>query len=157
MLVLKTLLPHEIFVVLYQHIDNFHPTWYAVVNYKANNKFMYGCQQVLINADIELEAVLEFVLGESNKLRNCGIYYARQLYFKTGKIVSKYALHSLLKINPHFQALYASAAQQTLTSVAESFKSFIGLLKGIKNGSVTQRPKIPGYFDTLPSLKAWGF
>ena len=116
---------------------------------------MYGCQQVLINADKELEAVLEFVAGESNKLRNCGVYYARQLYFKTGRIVSKYDLHSLLKINPHFQALYASAAQQTLTSVAESFKSFIGLLKGVKNGSVTQRPKMPGYRKNSLALIAY--
>lgn len=116
---------------------------------------MYGCQQVLINADKELEAVLEFVAGESNKLRNCGVYYARQLYFKTSKIVSKYDLHSLLKANPHFQALYASAAQQTLTSVAESFKSFIGLLKGIKNGSVTQRPKMPEYRKNSLALIAY--
>lgn len=130
---------------------------------------MYGCQQVLINADKELEAVLEFVSGESNKLRNCGVYYARQMYFKTGKIVSKYDLHSLLKTNPHFQALYASAAQQTLTSVAESFKSFIGLLKGIKHGSVTQHgffggkdssqnkpcPKMPGYRKNSLALIAY--
>lgn len=155
MLVLKTLLSHEIFVVLYQHIDNFHFTWYAVVKYKAINKVMYGCQQILIKADKELEAVLEFVAGESNKLRNCGVYYARQMYFKTGKIVSKDDLHSLLKTNPHFQALYASAAQQTLTSVAESFKSFVGLLKGIKNGSVTQRPKMPGYRKNSLALIAY--
>ena len=29
--------------------------------------------------------------------------------------------------------------------MAESFKSFMGLLKGIKEGRVTQRPKLPGY------------
>lgn len=120
---------------------------------------MYGCQQVLINADSGLEAVLEFVAGESNKLHNCGVYYARQLYFKTGKIVSKYDLHSLLKTNPHFQALYASAAQQTLTSVAESFKSFVGLLKGVKDGSVNQRSKMPGYrknsLALIAYLKKW--
>ena len=106
---------------------------------------MYGCQQVLISADKDLRAILEFVCEESNKLRNCGVYYARQLYFKTGKIVSKFDLHSLLKTNPHFQALYASAAQQTLTGVAESFKSYVGLLKGVKSGTVAQRPKLPGY------------
>lgn len=105
----------------------------------------YGCQQVLIRPDKELKAVLEFVCEESNKLANCGIYYARQLYFKTGNIPSKFDLHRLMKRNIHFRALYSHVAQQTLTSVAESFKSYIGLLKGIKKGTVTQRPKLPGY------------
>lgn len=106
---------------------------------------MYGCQQVLISSGSELKAILEFVCSESNKLANCGIYYARQLYFKTGKIPGKAELHRLLKTNPHFKALYSHVAQQTLTSVAESFSSFIGLLKGIKKGIVEQRPRIPNY------------
>jgi putative transposase len=105
----------------------------------------YGCQQILISPDKELKAVLEFVCEESNKLANCGVYYARQLYFKTGKIPSKFDLHRLMKENIHFQSLYSHVAQQTLTSVAESFKSFMGLLRGIKKGAVTQRPKLPGY------------
>ncbi len=105
----------------------------------------YGCQQVLINPSRELKAVLEFVCAESNKLANCGAYYSRQLYFKTGKIPPKYELHRLLKSNPHFKALYSHVAQQTLTSVAESFKSFIGLLKGVAKGTVVQHPKLPGY------------
>ncbi|MEG4323242.1 MULTISPECIES: transposase [unclassified Microcoleus] len=89
--------------------------------------------------------MLEFVCEESNKLANCGIYYSRQLYFKTGKFPSKATLHRLMKDNLHFKALYSHVAQQTLTSVAESFQSYIGLLKGIKNGTVTQCPKLPGY------------
>jgi putative transposase len=92
----------------------------------------YGCQQILINPDKELRAILEFVCEESNKLANCGIYYARQLYFKTGKIPSKFDLHRMMKGKAHFQALYSHVAQQTLTSVAESFKSYMGLLKGVK-------------------------
>lgn len=36
---------------------------------------MFGCQQVLIHADKNLEAILEFVCGESVKLSNCGTYY----------------------------------------------------------------------------------
>lgn len=106
---------------------------------------MYGCQQVLISPGSELKAILEFVCGESNKLANCGIYYARQLYFKTGKTPGRAELHRLLKTNPHFKALYSHVAQQTLTSVAESFSSFIGLLKGIAKGTVEQRPRIPSY------------
>lgn len=106
---------------------------------------MYGCQQVLISPGSELKAVLEFICSESNKLANCGIYYARQLYFKTGRIPGRAELHRLLKTNLHFKALYSHVAQQTLTSVAESFASFIGLLKGVAKGSVDQRPKLPNY------------
>lgn len=42
-------------------------------------------------------------------------------------------------------AFYSDTAGQILTGVAESFKSFLGLQKGIKNGTVAQRPKLPGY------------
>lgn len=111
----------------------------------------YGCQQVLISPEKELKAVIEFICEESNKLANCGTYYSRQLYFKTGKVPSKYDLHRLMKSNPHFRALYSHVAQQTLTSVAESFKSFVGLVKGITKGSVRQQPKLPKYRKT--SLK----
>lgn len=41
--------------------------------------------------------------------------------------------------------LYCDTAQQILTGVAESFKSFLGLLKAFKNGGITERPKLPGY------------
>jgi putative transposase len=105
----------------------------------------YGCQQILINPDSNLKAILEFVCGESTKLGNCGTYYSRQLYFKTGRIPTKYDLHRELAINPHFKALHSQVAQQCLTTIAESFKSFIGLLKGIKKGTVTQKPKLPNY------------
>lgn len=105
----------------------------------------YGCQQILISPDSILKAILEFVCGESAKLSNCGTYYSRQLYFKTGLIPTKYDLHRELSINPHFKALHSQVAQQCLTTIAESFKSFIGLLKGIKNGTVTQKPRLPNY------------
>ena len=48
--------------------------------------------------------------------------------------------------NLHYnKAFYSDTAQQILTTVAESFKSFVGLLKGIKEGAVTQRPRQPNY------------
>ncbi len=106
---------------------------------------MFGCQQILISPNLELKAILEFLCGESNKLNNCAVYYARQLYFKTGKIVRKFDLVNQLKGNIHFRAMHSQAGQQCLLSVAESFSSFIGLLKGIKLGSVSQKPKIPKY------------
>jgi putative transposase len=95
---------------------------------------MFGCQQVLINPDPQLKGVLEFLCGESNKLHNCGTYLSRQLYFKIGKAPSKFDLHRELKGNPHFKAMQSHVSQQCLTTVAESFKSFFGLLKGVKKG-----------------------
>jgi putative transposase len=109
---------------------------------------MFGCQQVLIKSDKDTQAVLEYLCSESAKLSNCGIYYSRQLYFKTGRIPNRAQLHKVLGTenqNLHYKAFYSDTAQQILTGVAESFKSFLGLLKGIKNGMVTQRPKLPGY------------
>jgi len=47
--------------------------------------------------------------------------------------------------NLHYKAFYSKTAQQILTTVAESFKSLVGLLKGIKEGAVTQRPTRPNY------------
>jgi putative transposase len=109
---------------------------------------MLGCQQVLIKSDKDTQAVLEYLCSESAKLSNCGIYYSRQLYFKTGRIPNRAQLHKVLGTenqNLHYKAFYSDTAQQILTGVAESFKSFWGLLKGIKNGTVTQRPRLPGY------------
>lgn len=105
----------------------------------------YGCQQTLIPPSQELRAILEYVCCEANKLSNCGIYYARQMYFKTGKVVSKFDLHKQLNSNPHFGALQSQVAQQTLTTIAESFKSFIGLLKAYTKGTILDRPKLPKY------------
>ncbi len=109
---------------------------------------MLGCQQNLINPTKDLKAILEFLCSESSKLTNCGIYYARQMYFKTGKIPSRTELHKVLGTenqNLHYKAFYSDTAQQILTTVAESFKSYIGLLKGMGKGTVTQRPRLPNY------------
>jgi putative transposase len=106
---------------------------------------MFGCQQILIHLSDEIKSILEYICEESTKLSNCGKYYARQLFFKTGKIPSKFDLHREMSKNPHFQALYSQVAQQCLTTVAESFQSFMGLLKALKLGTVEQRPKLPGY------------
>jgi IS605 OrfB family transposase len=102
---------------------------------------MFGCQPILI----ESSPVLEFICSEANKLANCGIYYARQLFFKTGRYVSKYSLIYEYKSNKHFQALYSQAAQQTLIAVWESFKSYRELLRLWKSGELLDKPKLPNY------------
>ncbi|MGM3308068.1 RNA-guided endonuclease InsQ/TnpB family protein [Anabaena sp. WFMT] len=106
---------------------------------------MYGCQQVRINPNSALKGVLEFLCSESVKLANCGTYYARQLFWKTGKIPGKFDLHRELRNNPHCSSMYSQVAQQCLTTVAESFKSYVGLIKSIKKGTLTQKSKLPGY------------
>ncbi len=106
---------------------------------------MYGCQQVLVSQDSELINILTFLCEESHKLTNMGIYYARQLYFKTKKGISKFDLEKIYKTNNHYKVLYSQAAQQILRTVAESFKSYYGLIKAYKAGKITDRPKIPNY------------
>lgn len=95
--------------------------------------------------DNELKAVLEYLCAESNKLYNCTIYLARQLYFKTGKISNGKWLSTVMKNNPHAKAIYASAAQQTCISVGEAFKGFNALRKLWKQGQLSEKPKPPKY------------
>jgi IS605 OrfB family transposase len=106
---------------------------------------MFRCQQVLIHPSDEIKSILEYICEESTKLSNCGKYYSRQLFFRTGRIPRKFDLHHEMRKNPHFQALHSQVAQQCLTTVAESFQSFMGLLKAVKKGTIEQRPKLPGY------------
>lgn len=106
---------------------------------------LYGCQQILISPNDELKGILEYICEEARKLSDCGIYYARQMFFKTGKILSKFDLINELTRNKHYQALYSQVAQQALMNVAESFKSFKGLVREARKGNVSQRPKLPNY------------
>ncbi|MDJ0712802.1 MAG: transposase [Prochloraceae cyanobacterium] len=106
---------------------------------------MYGCQQVLVSQNPDLLNILTFLCEESHKLTNMGIYYARQLYFKAQKGIGKYDLEKVYKSNNHYKVLYSQAAQQILRTVAESFKSYYGLIKAYKKGKITERPQIPNY------------
>ncbi len=106
---------------------------------------MFGCQQVLIKSDKETQAILEYLCSESNDLYNCAVYYARQMWFKTGTIVSGFDLTAEMKTNRHFNAGYASSMQQTCINVGEAFKSFKQLLAKSKKGELDQKPKAPKY------------
>lgn len=67
---------------------------------------------------------------------------------RTGNIPSRAQLHKVLGTenqNRHYQAFSSDTAQQILTGVAESFKSFLGLMKAFKNGVIKERPKLPKY------------
>jgi len=70
------------------------------------------------------------------------------MYFKAGKIPSWSDLHKVLATenrNLHYKAFYSDTAQQILTTIVVSFKSFVGWLKSFKEAAVTQRPKLPNY------------
>ncbi|MEA5471457.1 transposase, partial [Spirulina sp. 06S082] len=105
---------------------------------------MYGCQQNLIK-DSENLSFLEYLCTTANKLINCGIYLARQLYFKRGIIIKKFDILTELKNNVNFKFLHSQAAQQTLMGVAESFKSYKELSKKYQKGELENRPRLPNY------------
>lgn len=106
---------------------------------------MFGCQQELIKCDKETKSIIAYLCFESNSLYNCAVYYARQMWFKTGKVVSGFDLTAEMKTNKHFKAGYASAMQQTCLNVGEAFKSFKKLLLKAKKGELNQKPKVPNY------------
>lgn len=109
---------------------------------------MFGCQQNLINSDKHTLAVIEYLCCESNKLYNCAVYYARQMWFKTAKIISGFDLTAEMKTNKHFSAGYASSMQQTCLNVGEAFKSFKQLLTKFRQGKLEDKPKPPKYRKT---------
>lgn len=51
-------------------------------------KKLMGVQQILLRLDKETEAILKYLCEQSGKLYNNGVYFARQTFFKTGKILT---------------------------------------------------------------------
>jgi IS605 OrfB family transposase len=109
---------------------------------------MFGCQQDLIKADKVTQTIIEYLCHESNDLFNCAVYYGRQLWFKTGDVVSGFDLTREMKTNRHFNAGYASSMQQTCLNVGEAFGSFKKLRQKFLNGEIDHHPKVPGYRKT---------
>jgi len=91
------------------------------------------------------DSLLEFICSEANKLRNCGIYYTHQVWFKIRRYLGKFDLINEYKTNFHYQVLHSQAAQQTLLSVRESFRSFYKLERKFRNGELEFKPKLPNY------------
>jgi transposase len=99
----------------------------------------------LLHPDNELKAILRFICTTANFLINCGIYYPRQIYFKTKTIIGKYDLEAEYKTNKNFKALHSQAAQQVLRSVSESFESFKKLKQAFNRGEIVDKPRPPKY------------
>ena len=104
-----------------------------------------GCQQVLLHPEQNLLAILEYLCGEANKVFNCSVYYARQVWFKENQFLTQGKLCGQMKRNIHFNAMYASSAQQICNGIVESFRSFKQLLKLFRKGELANKPKPPKY------------
>jgi transposase, IS605 OrfB family, central region len=113
---------------------------------KANT--MMGVQQVVLCTDPEIRALIEYLCQQSGKLYNTGVYFARQTFFKTGKLLTgKFDLASEPSVAKSLlaQSMPSTPMQQTLMSVTESFKSFKNLRDLYTKGQLHFRPKPPGY------------
>jgi putative transposase len=76
-----------------------------------------GVQQVLLHPDQETESILRYLCEQSGKHYNNGVYFARQTFFKTGRILTgkfDLAYESSVSKTPVAQSLPSSPAQQTL-------------------------------------------
>lgn len=107
-----------------------------------------GVQQILLHLDKDTETLLEYLCQQSGKLYNCGIYYARQIFFKTGKLLTgkfDLAFEPTVSKTLLAQSMPSTPMQQTLMSVAEAFKSYKGLRELFIIGQLPFLPKPPGY------------
>ncbi len=112
-----------------------------------SNKSM-GVQQVLLSPDNQTKALLEYLCQQSGKLYNTGVYFARQIFFKTAKLLTgKFDLAFEPSISKSIlaQSLPSTPMQQTLMSVTEAFKSFKELRDLYLKGELHFRPKPPNY------------
>lgn len=115
-----------------------------------------GIQQVLLNPDQETKALLEYLCQQSGKLYNCGVYFARQTFFKTGKLLTgKFDLVSEPSVAKTLlaQSIPSTPMQQTLMSVAEAFKSYKGLRELFFKGQLHFKPKPPSYLKDSKLFK----
>jgi putative transposase len=114
----------------------------------AKNKKSMGVQQILLSPDNETKALLEYLCQQSGKLYNNAVYFARQTFFKTGKLLtSKFDLIYEESISKSLVAnsLPSTPMQQTLMSVTEGFKSFKELQSLFLKGQLHFKPKAPDY------------
>lgn len=119
-----------------------------VVEPMAKAKKTMGVQQVLLTPDTETKALLEYLCQQSGKLYNNAVYFARQTFFKTGKILSgKYdiAFEPTVAKTLIAQSMPSTPMQQTLMSVTEAFKSFKELRILFFQGQLHFKPQVPDY------------
>jgi putative transposase len=107
-----------------------------------------GVQQVLLHPDTETTGILKYLCEQSGKLYNNGVYFARQTFFKTGRLLTgKFDLDFVPSVAKTLiaQSLPSTPMQQTLRSVTEAFKSFKELRSLFLNGQLHFKPQVPNY------------
>jgi IS605 OrfB family transposase len=122
----------------------------------AKTRKSMGVQQVLLHPDIETKSILNYLCEQSGKHYNNGVYFARQTFFKTGKLLTgKFDLVYEPTVSKTIVAksLPSVPAQQTLLSVTEAFKSFKGLRELYFNGQLHFKPKAPNYLKGTKLFK----
>jgi putative transposase len=118
-------------------------------------KKLMGVQQVLLDPDPETKAILEYLTEQSGKLYNTAVYYGRQIFFKTGRLLTgKFDLIYEPTVSKTMlaQSLPSIPAQQTLMSATEAFKSFKELRLMYFRGELDQNPN-PGYLEGSKRFK----
>jgi putative transposase len=109
-----------------------------------------GIQQMLLHPDQETEALLQYLCEQSGKVYNSGVYFSRQTFFKTGKmLLGKFDLdfEPTVAKTQTAQSLPSTPMQQTLRSVIEAWKSYQGLRDLHFKGQLHFRPKPPNYLE----------
>lgn len=82
----------------------------------------------------------------SNNLYNQGLYQTRQHFFTQHALLTYENNYAICKTDENYRLLQASVAQQTLKTVAASFRSFFALLKKCRKGEYRWRDaRIPHY------------
>jgi len=122
----------------------------------AKPKKFIGVQQVLLHLDDETKAIVEYLCQQSGKIYNTGLYFARQLFFKTGKLLTgKFDLAFEPSVSKSLlaQSMPSTPMQQTLMSVTESFKSFRQLKDLYLNGQLDFKPRVPDYLTGAKLFK----
>ncbi len=111
-------------------------------------KKQMGVQQILLSPDTETLSILKYLCEQSGKLYNNGVYFARQTFFKTGKLLTgKFDLDFEPSVAKTLvaQSLPSTPMQQTLRSVTEAFKSFKELRVLYFQGQLHFKPQVPDY------------
>ena len=109
-----------------------------------------GVQQVLLHPDVETKAILQYLCEQSGKVYNSGIYFSRQTFFKTGRmLLGKFDLdfEPTVAKTQTAQSLPSTPMQQTLRSVIEAWRSYKALRDLFFKGQLPNRPKPPGYLE----------
>ncbi|NEP21945.1 transposase [Moorena sp. SIO3I6] len=128
---------------------------------------MYKTIPIKANFSNEEKVFWEFQCQQANSLFNCAVYYAKQKHYKwleeqkayttywrgdelragwkTYKCTTKYPeIDKALKMSPHYKAMAAQSAQQTLKTVGEAYSSYNKLVGLYYQGKV-DRPRFPRY------------